>query len=174
MRGGLFTAALLLCLGCSHTYQVKGEGGTRGEVKISRESSFLVGIPADGTYGEHYYEGSGLMTTGELVRALKPHARKVQAAEESATRERYLEQARAEHLDYLIVPAILHWEERATEWSGRPDRIEIMLTLVEVSSGRTLDETNIVGKSRWATFGGDHPQELLPVPCEQYAAALFQ
>jgi len=71
------------------------------------------------------------------------------------------------------VPEILHWEDRATEWSGKPDVIEVRLTLIDVASGRPLDETVISGKSKWATFGGDHPQELLAVPFEQYAAALF-
>ena len=166
--------AMLLCIGCVHTYEVAGEGGTRGRVTLARGSSFLIGVSEDGRYGERRYEGSGMMTTQELARALEPFAGKVSAARQPAAVDDYLARARAEETDYLIVPKILHWEERATEWSGKPDVIEVRLTLIEVANGRSLDKTLISGKSKWATFGGDHPQDLLPEPLAQYAAALFQ
>lgn len=128
----------------------------------------------DGSYQHQYYDGSGSMVTSELVKALKAHGSDARAASSHGTLEDYVSHARAASLDYLVIPEIQHWEERATEWSGKPDRIEVELTLVEVASGRTLDRTVVSGKSRWMTFGGDHPQELLPVPLAQYADALFQ
>ena len=47
------------------------------------------------------------------------------------------------------------------------------LQLIEASSGEILDSAVISGKSKWATFGGDHPQELLPELLRQYAGRLF-
>ncbi|WP_254924651.1 DUF4823 domain-containing protein [Aeromonas sp. A35_P] len=32
---------------------------------------------------------------------------------------------------------------------------------------------NQEGKSKWATFGGDHPQDLLPEPTEKYVNSLY-
>ena len=68
---------------------------------------------------------------------------------------------------------ILHWEERATEWSGKPDQITIQVTLYDVSSKQVLDKVTIKGQSKWATFGGNHPQDLLAKPIEKYVAELF-
>ena len=113
------------------------------------------------------------MTTQAIVAALSAHARIVRAAEGPASDDENLATARSEHLQYLVQPMILHWEERATEWSGKPDRISVRLEVISVLSGDTLDSTVLSGKSRWATLGGDHPQELLPEPLRLYADALF-
>ena len=114
------------------------------------------------------------MMTESLVAALSTYARAVRATKAPASIEDNSAVARSERLQYLVQPRILHWEERATEWSGKPDRISIRLELIEVSSGETLDTTVLSGKSRWATFGGDHPQDLLPDPLSRYANALFE
>ncbi len=42
-----------------------------------------------------------------------------------------LESIDAEKHGYYVKPEILHWEERATEWSGRSDRIEIQLIIYD-------------------------------------------
>jgi Domain of unknown function (DUF4823) len=33
--------------------------------------------------------------------------------------------------------------------------------------------TLISGQSKWATFGGDHPQDLLPEPLNSYVESLY-
>jgi len=163
----------LLLLGCVHTYEMRSGGEGAPRIHLPREASFLVGVPEDGRFGTHHYPGSGFMTTQEVVAALSTHARIVRAAKAPATIKENSAAARSAHLQYLVQPTILHWEERATEWSGKPDRISVRLELIEVSSGATLDTTVLSGKSKWATLGGDHPQELLPEPLSGYANALF-
>lgn len=56
--------------------------------------------------------------------------------------------------DHYIIPEILHWEDRATEWSGKPDKIEIKVTIHEGQDSKELTSAIISGKSKWATFGG--------------------
>jgi hypothetical protein len=73
----------------------------------------------------------------------------------------------------LVYPTILHWEDRATEWSGIPDRVEIKIEIIGATTGKGLDSAIIKGKSGLATFGGDHPQDLLPKPVEDYVSGLF-
>ena len=163
----------LLLLGCVHTYEMRSGGGDAPRIRLPREASFFVGVPEDGRFGAHLYAGSGYMTTESIVAALSTHARPVRAAKAPASVEDNSAAARSERLQFLVQPTILHWEERATEWSGKPDRISIRLELIEVSSGDTLDTTVLSGKSKWATFGGDHPQELLPEPLSRYVNALF-
>lgn len=75
---------------------------------------------------------------------------------------------------YYIIPEILHREERATEWSGKPDRIEVKISVYDASNLQELASVIISGKSKWATFGGDHPQDLLPEPIGHYVDSLYQ
>ena len=74
---------------------------------------------------------------------------------------------------YYVAPEILHWEDRATEWSGRPDRIEVQISIYDVNMQTEIASSVITGKSAWATFGGDHPQDLLPEPTNAYVASLY-
>ena len=75
--------------------------------------------------------------------------------------------------DYYVIPEILYWEDRATEWSGIPDKIEVKVSVYDGQSAKELASTIILGKSKWATFGGDHPQDLLPDPLNKYVESLY-
>jgi hypothetical protein len=74
---------------------------------------------------------------------------------------------------YYVEPQILHWEDRATEWSALPDKIEIKISVYDASLGTELASSVLTGRSKWATLGGDHPQDLLPEPVRGYVDALY-
>src|SRR3546814_3053484 len=75
--------------------------------------------------------------------------------------------------DYLVYLKIHHWEERATEWSGKPDQIEVEIRLFDGRKGTLLASQIVKASSSWATLGGDHPQDLLIKPFNDYAAGIF-
>lgn len=81
--------------------------------------------------------------------------------------------AKAGSYTYLLYPEILHWEDRATEWSGKSDIVSVKVSLVGTEAGKVLDSAVVGGKSSWWTFGGDRPEHLLPKPLSDYAASLF-
>ena len=62
---------------------------------------------------------------------------------------------------------------RATEWSGIPDKIEVKIIVYDGGTGKEVGSTLISGRSKWATFGGDHPQDLLPEPLNSYVESLY-
>ena len=64
----------------------------------------------------------------------------------------------------LIEPKILHWEDRATEWSGKADRVKVSLPLYR--SGSLIGSALVTANSSFFTFGGDHPEDLLDAPFE--------
>jgi hypothetical protein len=74
---------------------------------------------------------------------------------------------------YYVVPQILHWEDRATQWSGRPDQIEIKITVYDAETSNIVASTRISGESKWATLGGDHPEDLLAEPVGAYISSLY-
>ena len=75
---------------------------------------------------------------------------------------------------YFVEPRILHWEDRNTEWSGKPDRIEIQVTIFDTASKSELAKTSFTGKSKWGTLGGDHPQDLLTEPTSNYVEKMYK
>ena len=73
----------------------------------------------------------------------------------------------------MFQPQILNWIDRATEWSGIPDRITIKLIVYEVESGKDVASVMSRASSKWGTLGGDHPQDLLPRVMAEFTKLLF-
>jgi hypothetical protein len=67
---------------------------------------------------------------------------------------------------------IVHWSDRVTEWSGIPDRITLDLSVYDVATGAALNRQQVRASSRWATLGGDHPQDLLPELTRRWAESV--
>jgi hypothetical protein len=74
--------------------------------------------------------------------------------------------------DYYVVPEIVRWEDRATEWSGIPDKVEIKISIYEGLTWMNLASAIIYGKSKSFTFGS-LPEELLPEPIDKYIDSLY-
>jgi hypothetical protein len=156
--------------GCVHTYEVP-ESDAAGP-KLEPNASYYVAMAAPGRFNATIYEASGAMTTRAVAAALAPYAARVETGAAAGTLDEAIEQARDAGARYLVVPTILHWEDRATEWSGKSDRIRIRLEIVDAKSGAGLLTREIAGKSRWATLGGDHPQDLLAEPIGRWVQAV--
>lgn len=71
-----------------------------------------------------------------------------------------------------ITPKILLWEDRVTEWSGLSDQLKISVRVTQ--NGRLIDERTVTAKSKWWTFGGDHPQEMLEDLFRTWAKNVFE
>jgi len=169
--------ATVLCLGsilcaCSHTQTVVRPSAPTANFLST--DGYYVAMPPDGTFETKSYAGSG-RKTAEIVRTeLARRAERVEIglAQENSTESRA--KATAAGLTYAVLPSILHWEDRATEWSGRTDKVTIRMVVVRAATGEEVDSANIEGESRALSFGGDHPEELLAVPVGQYFDALFR
>lgn len=165
----LFTGVLLS--GCVDTYTVRQI--TPPSAKLQAASSFYVSVPADGKFNRTTYTGSGKKAAEVIGAALKKHAPTVTVAPYSQTREEAVDSARKAHAAYLVWPMIVHWEDRATGWSGRPDVVEMSIEVIDLASGSVAASSSIGGKSRWGTVTDDKPEDLLPEPVNGYIATLF-
>lgn len=67
---------------------------------------------------------------------------------------------------------ILHWEDRATAWSGLPDRIEIYIAVYD-SNRNMLKSALLTGKSTSFTLGSTDPSELLEEPINKFFKEIF-
>lgn len=160
--------------GCSSAYSVRSSGGVSTQASIPSSSSIFVVLPADGRFGRTVYAGSGAMTAQALVVALSPVVKAVRLSKGRVDRAAGMAEAKRSGFTYYAEPIILLWEDRATEWSGMRDRVMVRITVLDVASGKLVDATTIQGTSKWATLGGDHPQDLLPVPMRDYVARLVR
>jgi len=142
--------------------------------RITSESSFYVMLPANGTYGGREYPQSGTMTAQAVVSALSTHGTKVLLGPTIQEIDAALMKARQENATHVFQPTILNWEDRATEWSGRRDRITIKFAVYEVQTRKLISSTVVSANGRFWTFGGIHPQDLLPGPTQKFVDELFR
>lgn len=157
--------------GCSSKYKVDAVEAPKQS--ISTEKRFYITLANNGSYGNRHYKNSGRQTSEAVLAALAVHGADGEIGESLEKIDAALAAARTGKFDYVFVPQVLHWEDRATEWSSLPDRITIRYVVYDAQSGKEVASTTIRGSSKWATFGGDHPQDLLPKPTEQFVKTLF-
>lgn len=172
MRSAWGLSILLLAAACgaptTYTAPVTKASGDA----LDPQRTVSIAVPADGSYGGRQYANSGQMTA-EIVRSA--FSRVGPRAEVSGTcgLEACLQNARAKGHGYFVQPDILQWEDRATEWSGISDKVEIKLTVYDVATRQQVSSQIIAGNSSIWTLGGDHPQDMLPEPVGAYVTSLY-
>jgi hypothetical protein len=157
----------LAITGCTSTYNTEKLMAPSG--KLQRQHAVAIHVPADGKYGSTAQPRSGQLTAEALKKGFGAYSSDVKFVPTGKSRTDFSGIANI----YYVEPEVMHWEERATEWSGKPDRIRIKIDVYETSSMSHLSSIIFTGKSKWATFGGDHPQDLLPKPIEEYLKILY-
>lgn len=168
----LMCVILVTTVGCadSHNLNVTKTGSN---VHITPNQAVYIALPQDGQYGSRHYSGSGQMVSqvikGELVTTIN----NVKIANRHEDYNVALDFASSRKFDFMVYPTILHWEDRATEWSARSDRIKVKMVVVDVKSGYVVKSAVIEGKSGLATFGGDKPQDLLPEPTKEFLSSML-
>ena len=170
IMAGFFLAGILLS-GCVTRYD---QNGTFQNAKLDPAGSAFIAIPQDGSYGPEHYPGSGTATTQAVYSAFFPHVSHLIQADTYASQSENFSKAKSVGCEYMIEPTILHWEDRATEWDGLPDRIEIGIKIFDATNALPICGIVISGASSWWTAGGDKPQDLLAKPIKDYADSLFQ
>ena len=165
----LLTIAALLT-GCASTY--KQEVVSAPSAKLERGKAILIATPKNGFYETKEYPASGRQTAAVTQAAFARYSSQVTVSS-SCSDLPCLQAEGKPNYSYFVVPQILQWEDRNTEWSGLPDRIEIKFVVIGAQGSGEIASTIISGKSKWATFGGDHPQDLLPEPIKQFVDGLY-
>lgn len=169
-----FLILVLALSACVSKYKQVELSSTAIRPQLSIEDSVFVATPENGRYGSTLYTASGSYTADAFRKAFSRQVKDVYLEGNPQSFEESLKNAQEKGYKKLAYPEIEHWEDRATEWSSKPDRIEIKVRIADVSSGEVLDTILLVGSSKWATMGGDHPQELLEKPVTEYVDSLYK
>lgn len=171
MRIALVTLLILL-VGCTAKYQVNNLAGV-GTVQLDRSKGVYVTVPQDGAYGSTTSAGSGQSVAQAVAAAFSGVAARVHIAERAIGNDQSIVAAKSLNAGYLVVPVIVQWEQRATEWSGRPSRMAIRLTIIDVTTGDQLGSSAIEGRSRIVSFTSTNPESLLRDPLARYVRVLY-
>lgn len=170
MRELMALVSIALLSACASTY--KQEPVLTPSVKLERGKAVLIATPKNGSYGKIEYSASGQQTAAVIHAAFVRYSNDVTVSRDCSDLS-CLQGSGDQRYDYFVVPQILHWEDRNTEWSGLPDQIEVKIEISDARRHKEISSIVISGKSKWATFGGDHPQDLLPEPIKQYINGLY-
>lgn len=171
MRTPVVLVLIAFLAGCADSHNWTPQ--QNGSLRITQSDRVFVTTPADGEYGNHIYSGSGRNTSNIIASAVSTKSRLVRTGGVADNYEDAVAQAQRNEQDILIFPTILHWEDRATEWSMIPDKVEVKVDVIDVRSGDVISSGIIKGSSGIATLGGDHPQDLLPEPTAEFVSSLF-
>lgn len=165
--------SVTLLVACSARYNTTDLGGDPS-ASLERGSNVFITVPEDGRYGATTYSGSGHTVAQAIANAFSMYSGNVEVASQPRMgRDEAIEYARKQGIDYVVVPAIAHWEQRATEWSGKPSRMTIRISVYDVK-GKLLDSTAIEGRSRVMSFTSTSPESLLRDPLNNYAKKLYR
>lgn len=167
----ILATVLLLTVGCASSYR-HSDHKVQAQ-KLNPSAGVLILVPADGWYGSIQYPKTGMMTGRAVEAAFSKHAKRVELVS-GCDIDECLRAIDVQQYGYFVWPKILHWEERATEWSAKPDRIEIQITVYDARTKIEIANSSYTGKSKLTTFGGDHPQDLLPKPTNAYVSSLYR
>ena len=111
-------------------------------------------LPNDNCFEQTVNHGSGKKLANATLMTFSPSLKNVVTGEKIEKLDRALKTAGDGNYTYLTYPEILYWEDRATEWSGRQDRLMVKVTLANVATGETLDSAILKGTSKWGTNMG--------------------
>ena len=161
----------LLLVSCVHKYAVPATPNSQALLPAS--ATIYVVEPRDGRDDRpRTYGGSGGWTQSAVANALRDRGMRIILGGTVSKISQAVAAAGVAGADFLVYPEIVHWSDRVTEWSGIPDRITLNVEIYEIATGTVLNRQEIKASSRWATFGGDHPHELLPELTRRWAGTL--
>ena len=165
-----FAVALaFVTTGCSASYE-RSFVNQRSSHEYSPDR-FLLVTPENGSFGKTVYPASGVEVIAALSKELQRYTTSIKTVS-APTPVDQLPEEDVQSADYIIAPEILHWEDRATGWSMRPDRIEVRFDIYN-SQRELIDSYLIKGRSAYIVWVSKQPNSLLPKPIRQMLTELL-
>jgi hypothetical protein len=165
----LIAAGCLALAACETKYGI--ESFQAPTAPLSASGGFYVVVPKDGTYGRKVYEKSGATTAQVVAAALSARGAKVIRGSRAESKVQAIENAKKRDAKYVFEPTILSWEDRATQWSGRPDKLSVKFTVYDTASAKVLASTVVHGSAGF--MPGGRPDDLLDEPARKFVDQLF-
>ncbi|AUC44822.1 DUF4823 domain-containing protein [Dickeya solani] len=170
MKNYFLVSCVIFLSGCSAKYNAAMI--QKNYELLTKDKEIIIAVSDNGVYLQKEYAGSGSITANVIKSAFSRYSDNIKIIGECKDIN-CLVSSFPVASGYYVVPQILHWEDRATEWSGIPDKVEVKITVYNAENKKRLSSVILSGKSKFVTFGGDHPQDLLPDPINNYISSLY-
>lgn len=165
----LLAALLFLCVSCTASYKYSVNNPSSKALKNNKR--IAITTSEDGSYGEKIYHGTGKTLSYEIREELRNYSNQITIFRDKENIDDFADDE-LESFDYIVVPEILHWEDRSTEWSGIPDRISFSIEIYD-SQGRLLKSAKLQGKSRSMSMTSTDPEKLIKKPLSDFLRSCF-
>ncbi|WP_295861096.1 DUF4823 domain-containing protein [uncultured Fibrobacter sp.] len=163
----LLTATFLMS-GCTASY--KSEFMTP-QSSMQDQTSILIVTPEPGRYATVEYPTSGIEVASALAQELKQYSPQISTIPTPVTIENITD-GDLQKFDYIFIPQILHWEDRATGWSMKPDRIKIRFDIFN-NQRQLVNSYLITGRSAYIVWISKTPDSLLRKPIRDMLKKFF-
>ncbi|MBS1766093.1 MAG: DUF4823 domain-containing protein [Acidobacteria bacterium] len=151
---------LLLATACSVPRAVPEGGVIAGQI-VNTQGQVLILSTQDGQeQGQDPAHGSGRELVSALRKALSAHAVPVSISESRDVAQGYDEAAKI-GFDYVLRPTITLWEDNATAWSGKGDKLEISIELYDVKSHRLTAASSFYRVATGFTLASGTPDRFM-------------
>ena len=140
---------------------------------IKAEHSLYITLPEDAVYRNKTYPTTGKAVQQELYSQFKLQVDKAETAFSVQTKEDYLKEAKNANIDLLVIPQITYWEDRVTSGSGKPDKTEVVVDIVDVKTEKNVNRAKISAEGPTMTFVNHHPDYLLGKAFVEYVQRLY-
>jgi hypothetical protein len=166
---------LVLCGlgGCASEFEITRAAPRQEPVALASGDSVYVAVPPDGMFEGKPYAGSGASAAKAAAALFARHAGRAEAGTSVQSAEEGLATARSRGFTHCASLQLLHWEDRATEWSGKRDKATVGINLTQVKTGAAVDSATVSATGTWWTLGGDHPEGLLERMMQRYEKDAF-
>lgn len=160
---------LLFLTACDSTYELINQKPSA--IKMERDKDILVTTAENGYFENKEYKNSGKKTTTTIVNKLRRYASIVEVTEANSYKK--INNDDLLKYNYVIVPELYHWEDRATNMNFMPDKIVLGITVYD-NTGMMLNHVEVKGESTKVTMANNDPIDLINEALDIYIRQLFE
>ena len=168
----LFMLLTILVLGCS-VPRSEPEGGTIiGQAVNPSGKVLILGVRDGQEQGQEPANGSGKGMAAALRKVLMAHSIPISTTE-SLNNTQGFEEAEKLNFDYIMKCSITLWEDNATAWSGKGDKLKISIELFDVKSKQLVGEAGFYRVATGFTLAAGSPDRFMDECAEGALAKIY-
>jgi hypothetical protein len=160
------------CVALSHLADSSSQTSTPAPPLLDRQKSVFVAMPEDGGSASSWYIGSGRVVAHTVAGAFSRRGVPVYLPERRVENSEVVAAALRWKADYAVRSTITRWDQR-NRLLGRPSRLTIGVSVIDVATARVISSASIEGFSYLAPATLPAPEELLAGPLSQYLDMLY-
>jgi len=168
----LFTINFIVILSCTTTNVITPNNSST-RINLKNTDIIFLALPKDGGYRNDIVTGSGKTTLSKLQYVLEDYALKIFVGSTYELIEACKTTAKEKGAKYLFFPTIANWEDRATAWSGLPDKVEIKMVIYDLENDQIIYSVQLNSQSKRLTMGTTDPSELLLGLFQEFAQQIY-